>query len=183
MSNFKSGFIALVGRPNAGKSTLINHLTGHKIAIVSDKPQTTRNSIRGVYTDEEMQAIFIDTPGVHKPKYQLGQRMMSEVGTALSGCDVIFYLVDATERFGAGEQYILQMIKYASQPVFLILNKIDLLTREQLLPLIAFYAAKFPFAEVAPISALKGDNSDVLKPLLRKYLPEGPHYYPDDTIS
>ncbi len=183
MTGFQSGFIALVGRPNAGKSTLINRLTGHKIAIVSDKPQTTRNSIRGVYTDEKMQAVFIDTPGVHKPKYQLGQRMMAEVDGALSGCDLVFYLTDVTQPFGAGERYILQMLAETKRPVFLILNKIDLLEKDQLLPLIANYTEKYPFAEVVPLSALTGDNSDAIKPLLLRYLPQGPQYYPEDAIS
>ncbi|MCR4963141.1 MAG: GTPase Era [Firmicutes bacterium] len=180
---FKSGFIALVGRPNAGKSTLINRLTGHKVAIVSDKPQTTRNSIRGVYTDENMQAIFIDTPGVHKPKYQLDRRMMNEVENALAGCDLVFYLLDVSQPFGAGERYILKRLQSVDIPVFLILNKIDLLPKEQLLPLLQDLSGQFPFAEIVPVSALTGDNSQTLFDLLRRYLPEGPMYYPADAIS
>ncbi len=180
---FKSGFIALVGRPNAGKSTLINRLTGHKVAIVSDKPQTTRNSIRGVYTDEHMQAVFIDTPGVHKPKYQLDRRMMGEVEEALGGCDIIFYLLDVSQPFGAGERYILNRLAPLQIPVFLILNKIDLLKKERLLPLVEELSGTYPFAEIVPLSALTGDNSQTLYDLLRRYLPEGPMYYPADAVS
>lgn len=180
---FKSGFIAMLGRPNAGKSTLTNRLVGEKVAIVSDKPQTTRNSIRGVYTDETMQAVFIDTPGVHKPKFKLGERMMEAVSDSLSGCDLVLYLVDVSEEYGAGEQYILSMLKKLQVPVFLILNKIDLISKEELLPLIATWAGRYDFAEVVPLSALDGENSEALLPLLRQYLPEGPQYYPADMIS
>lgn len=183
MSDYKSGFVAMVGRPNAGKSTLVNKLLGQKVAIVSDKPQTTRNSIRGIYTDERMQVVFVDTPGVHKPKFKLGQRMMSEVNDALSGCDLVCYLVDASEKFGAGEEYILNMLKHVGKPVFLVLNKIDLLDKQQILPLIAFYADKYPFAEIVPLSAMTGENSAEIWPLLAKYLSSGPKYYPDDLVS
>ena len=183
MSDFKSGFIAMVGRPNAGKSTLVNKLLGQKVAIVSDKPQTTRNSIRGIFTDERMQAVFVDTPGVHKPKFKLGKRMMSEVGDALAGCDMVCYIVDASEQFGAGEEYIINMLKQLGKPVFLVLNKIDLLDKQKLLPLIAFYSAKHSFAEIIPLSAWTGENSESIWPLLAKYLPVGPKYYPDDIVS
>lgn len=180
---FKSGFIALVGRPNAGKSTLINQLVGAKVAICSDKPQTTRNTIRGIYNDEGMQAVFMDTPGVHKPKFKLGERMMDCVGDALAGCDLVLYLVDVNERFGSGEEFILKMLSELHQPVFLLLNKADLLPHEELLPLIAFYAQKFSFAEIVPCSAKQGDNCDRLLELIRERLPEGPHYYPEDMVS
>lgn len=180
---FKSGFIAMLGRPNAGKSTLTNRLVGEKVAIVSDKPQTTRNSIRGVYTDQDMQAVFIDTPGVHKPKFKLGERMMEAVSDSLAGCDLVLYLVDVSEEFGAGEQYILSMLKKLQVPVFLILNKIDLIAKEELLPLIAAWAGRYDFAEIVPLSALDGENADALLPVIRQYLPEGPQYYPSDMIS
>ncbi len=184
-SAFRSGFVTLIGRPNAGKSTLVNQLVGEKVAIISDKPQTTRNTIRGIYTDEKMQVVLLDTPGVHKPKFKLGQRMMESVRSALAGCDIILYLVDAGERFGAGEEYIISMLEKtaADIPVYLILNKIDLLKKDQLLPLIAFYAEKYDFAEVVPVSAFTGENKkDLLDALYRK-LPEGPRYYPEDAIS
>ena len=155
----KSGFVALLGRPNAGKSTLTNRLVGEKVAIVSDKPQTTRNSIRGVYTDPTMQAVFIDTPGVHKPKFKLGQRMMEAVNDSLAGCDLVLYLVDVTQEFGSGEQYILHMLRSVQAPVFLILNKIDQVPKEQLLPRIADLSGRFPFREVVPVSALTGENT------------------------
>ena len=180
---FRSGFVALIGRPNAGKSTLTNLLVGEKVAIVSDKPQTTRNSIRGVYTDEGMQAVLIDTPGVHKPKYKLGERMMAAVGQAMAGCDLLLYLVDAGEAFGAGERYILDMLGKQSAPVILVLNKIDLLKKEQLLPLMAFYGEQSAFAEIVPCSARTGEGRAELLRLIYQYLPEGPGYYPPDMVS
>ena len=184
-ADYKSGFITLIGRPNAGKSTLINQLVGEKVAIISDKPQTTRNTIHGVYTDQEKQIIILDTPGVHKPKYKLGERMMNSVQKALEGCDIILYLVDANEEFGAGEKYIINMLdKLASKiPVFLIINKIDLLERQQILPLISFYANQYHFQEILPVSALCGDNKGELLKTIAEYLKPGPMYYPPDTIS
>lgn len=182
---FRSGFVTLIGRPNAGKSTLTNQLVGEKVAIISDKPQTTRNTIRGIYSDEKMQVVLLDTPGVHKPKFKLGERMMNSVNEALAGCDIILYLVDATEEFGSGEEYILSMLRKdaAKTPVFLILNKIDLLKKEQLLPLIASYADKYAFAEIVPLSAASGENTSSLLEAIYKLLPEGPCYYPPDTVS
>lgn len=182
---FRSGFVTLIGRPNAGKSTLTNQLVGEKVAIISDKPQTTRNTIRGIYSDEKMQVVLLDTPGVHKPKFKLGERMMNSVNEALAGCDIILYLVDATEEFGSGEEYILSMLRKdaAKTPVFLILNKIDLLKKEQLLPLIAFYADKYAFTEIVPLSAASGENTSSLLEAIYKLLPEGPCYYPPDTVS
>ena len=182
---FHSGFVTLIGRPNAGKSTLTNQLVGEKVAIISDKPQTTRNTIRGIYTDERMQVVLLDTPGVHKPKFKLGERMMNSVNDALAGCDIILSLVDVTESFGAGEEYILSMLQKDAPktPVFLILNKIDLFKKEQLLPLISFYADKYSFAEIIPLSAFSGENKDSLLEAIYKLLPEGPCYYPPDTVS
>ena len=180
---FHSGFVALIGRPNAGKSSLINRLLGQKVAIVSPKPQTTRQMIRGIYTDARLQVVFMDTPGVHKPKYKLGERMMASVEEALAGCDVVCYLVDASQPFGAGEAYILSLLQQVKLPVFLILNKVDTLRREQLLPLIDFYSHQYPFREIVPLSALTGENSEQLLPLLWQYLPEGPQYYPAEMHS
>lgn len=178
-----SGFIVLLGRPNAGKSTLLNRLVGAKVAICSDKPQTTRNSIRGILTTDKMQAIFVDTPGVHKPQYKLGQRMMEAVDASLEGCDLIFYLVDVGESFGKGEEYILRRLEQANKPVFLLLNKIDLLPKEKLLPLIEFYRSQRDFEQIVPISAKDGVNVELLLDLVWDYLPEGPAYYPADMVS
>ncbi len=180
---YKSGLVAIIGRPNAGKSTLLNQLMGQKLAITSDKPQTTRNSIRGIYTTDEMQAVFIDTPGVQKPKDALNQRMMRSVKDSLEGSDLLLYLVDGTSEFGGGEEYILNILSAPKTPVFLIINKIDLLKPEQLLPLIAFYSQKFNFAEIIPVSALTGDGSELLKKVIYQYLPVGPQYYPPDLLS
>ncbi|MCL1874340.1 MAG: GTPase Era, partial [Clostridiales bacterium] len=157
-NNYKSGFIALIGRPNSGKSTLLNCILGQKVAITSDKPQTTRNSIRGIYTGAEYQVIFIDTPGVQKPRYKLEQEMMSAVRNALQAVDGVIYLVDVSCDFGGGEQYILKELGRQQAPVFLALNKIDLLPKDKLLPLIDFYRGKYDFAEIIPISAATGEN-------------------------
>ena len=181
--DFRSGFVALLGRPNAGKSTLINRLVGEKVAICSDKPQTTRNSIRGIYTDDSMQAVFIDTPGVHKPKFRLGERMMEAVRDSLSGCDLVLYLNDVTDEFGPGEEYILSMLAQLHTPVFLVLNKADAVDKTALLPRIAFFADKYDFAQIVPCSALTGENVDSLVEAIRDALPEGPMYYPADMIS
>ncbi len=180
---FRSGFVALLGRPNAGKSTLINRLVGEKVAICSDKPQTTRNSIRGIYTDDRMQAVFIDTPGVHKPKFKLGERMMEAVRESLSGCDLILYLNDVTDEFGPGEEYILSMLSGLHTPVFLVLNKADAVEKTALLPKIAFFAEKYDFDQIVPCSALTGENTDALMAAVYAALPEGPLYYPADMIS
>lgn len=180
---YRSGFVALIGRPNAGKSTLINQLVGGKVAICSDKPQTTRNSIRGILTQPDYQIVFIDTPGVHKPKFKLGERMMEAVHDTLAGCDLVLYLADASASFGAGEAYVLSLLAKSGLPVFLVLNKIDLLPHEALLPLIAAYAEKFSFAEVVPCSALHGENTERLPELIAARLPAGPQYYPDGMLS
>lgn len=180
---FRSGFAAVIGRPNAGKSTLTNQLVGEKVAICSDKPQTTRNSIRGIYTNDAMQVVLIDTPGVHKPKYKLGERMMNEVSDALAGCDLVLYLVDVTEEFGRGEEYILHMLKGFRGPVILVLNKIDAIEKEMLLPTIAAFSTRYDFAEIVPCSALKGENTAHLLDVIYTYLKPGPQYYPDDMCS
>jgi GTP-binding protein Era len=182
-NGFKSGFITLIGRPNAGKSTLLNGILGYKISIISDKPQTTRNIIRGIYNDEGCQMIFMDTPGVHKPKHKMGKHMVDSALNALSSGDVILYLADTTSEFGGGEEFILKTLSSSKVPVFLILNKIDILPKEKLLPLMDFYSRKYSFAEIIPLSALNGDNVKRLLEVLKKYLPEGPAYYPLNTRS
>ncbi len=182
-NNSKSGFVAIIGRPNVGKSTLLNHVMGQKIAIMSDKAQTTRNKIRAVYTDENGQVIFIDTPGIHKPKTKLGTYMMNVSLTTLQEVDIILYLIDVTEKFGPGEQFIINQLKeIKNTPVFLILNKIDLIHPEALLPLIDQYRILLEFEEVVPISALYGNNVETLKELIFKKLPVGPYYYPPEQV-
>ena len=181
--NFKSGFVAIIGRPNAGKSTLLNRLLGRKLAIVSEKAQTTRNQIRGIYTDANMQVVFMDTPGVHKPKHKLDQRMMQAVTDSLKNCDLVLYLVDATMAYGKGEQFIMDMLAKIKTPVFLLLNKIDELKKDDVLPLIEQYAGHFAAREVLPISAVSGENCNRLMELISEYLPPGPAYYPDNQFT
>ena len=180
---YKSGFVAVIGRPNAGKSTLVNKIVGQKVAIVSEKAQTTRNTIKGIYTDENMQAVFLDTPGIHKPKYKLDKYMVDAARTSMDGVDVIFYLFAADTKFGKGEEYIIENLKQKNIPVYLIVNKIDLLDKEALLPLIAELSQKMNFKEIIPLSALSGENINHLLEVLKKELPEGPQYYPEDMIS
>ena len=180
---FRSGFASLIGRPNVGKSTLLNYLVGRKIAIVSDKPQTTRNKIQGVFTTENYQAVLLDTPGIHKPKHRLGKFMVSVALQALKEVDVIFYLIDAGAEPGPGEQYILNVLEEVNTPVILIVNKIDTVHKDELILLIDYYTKKRRFDEVIPLSAYTGENVDKLIELLSSYLPEGPKYYPEGMIS
>ncbi len=179
---FRSGFITIIGRPNAGKSTLMNTILQQKIAIVSDKPQTTQNRIRGFYTTDDAQLIFIDTPGIHKPKHKLGEFMNEAAKGAVAGVDLIFYIVDADQPYGKGEEYIIRSLP-KDTPVFLLLNKIDLLEKDALLHMIMEYSERFPFAEIVPVSALKDDNVDRLLETVISYLPEGPCYYPEDMVT
>lgn len=179
----KSGFIAVIGRPNVGKSTLINRLIGQKIAIMSDKPQTTRNRILCILTKPDAQFVFLDTPGIHKPKHKLGQYMVKAAEGTLKEVDAIFFVVDATERMGAGEHYILERLKATNRPVILAVNKLDLIERENVLPIIANYTEKYSFAGVVPISAKEDVNLDSLLEEAKKYLPEGPQYYPEDMVT
>jgi len=183
MIEYKSGFVTIIGRPNVGKSTLLNSILGQKIAIMSDKPQTTRNKIQGFYTKENAQIIFIDTPGIHKPQHKLGEYMVTVAERTLNEVDVILYLMDVTMEFGAGEEFIIRQLEKVKTPVFLILNKIDLIPRENLLELINRFSRKYNFAEIIPISALKRDNVDHLITVLEKYLPEGPQFYPEDMVT
>ena len=183
MENFKSGFAAVIGRPNVGKSTLINRLIGQKIAITSDKPQTTRSRIQCIMTTDDAQIIFLDTPGIHKPKFKLGEYMLRAAEGTLKEVDVIVFVVDATEKFGGGEKYILERLKATERPVILAVNKLDLIEREKVLPIIAEYSARRNFAAIVPISAADGTNIDDLIDEIKKFLPIGPKYYPDDMVT
>lgn len=179
----KSGFAALIGRPNVGKSTLMNCLIGQKIAITSKKPQTTRNRIQTVYTSEEGQIVFVDTPGIHKAKNKLGDYMVHVAEHSLREVDVILWLVEPTDYIGAGEQHIIEQLKKVKTPVILVVNKIDTVKKEQLLASIDLYRKQLDFAEVVPVSALKKDNTNVLIAQIMKYLPYGPAFYDEDTIT
>ncbi|BDG46477.1 MULTISPECIES: GTPase Era [Parageobacillus] len=180
---YKSGFVSIVGRPNVGKSTFLNRVIGQKIAIMSDKPQTTRNKIQGVYTTDDAQIVFIDTPGMHKPKHKLGDFMMKVALNALKEVDLILFMINAEEGFGRGDAYIIERLKEVNTPVFLVINKIDLVHPNDLLPLIDQYKELYPFAEIIPISALQGNNVETLVEQIKKYLPEGPQYYPPDQVT
>ena len=180
----KSGFVTLVGRPNVGKSTLMNHLIGQKIAITSHKPQTTRNRIRTVYTDERGQIIFLDTPGIHKAKNKLGEYMVNVAEHTLKEVDLILWLVEPTTFIGGGERHIAQELSQSKIPVLLVINKIDQVKKqEEILTFIAAYKDLCPFAEIVPLSALKDQNTDLLLELIFKYLPEGPQFYDEDTVT
>ncbi|WP_353949441.1 GTPase Era [Sporolactobacillus sp. Y61] len=180
---FKSGFVAIVGRPNVGKSTLLNRVLGQKIAIMSDKAQTTRNKIRGIYTTDEEQVIFIDTPGIHKPKHRLGEVMTSLALDTLNEADLILFLIDAEQGYGRGDQFIIDFLKKTESPVFLLVNKIDKVHPDDLLPLIDRYRQLYTFSEVIPLSALQGQNVSALLGQIKAYLPEGPKYYPEDQVT
>ncbi len=179
----KSGFISLIGRPNAGKSTLLNQILDRKVAIVSDKPQTTRTRITGIFTDNDAQMVFIDTPGIHKPKHRLGQYMVEAAQSSIYDGDVIYYMVDASVPFGGGEEYILNALKDVEAPVFLLLNKIDKMSPETIMRTIVQWQARREFAEVFPLSAEKGDNVTELLATTKKYLMEGPNFYPEDVVT
>lgn len=182
-TGYKSGFVAIIGRPNVGKSTLMNQIVGQKIAIMSDKPQTTRNKIRAVFTDSKGQIIFIDTPGVHKPKSKLGEYMNVTVENTLREVDLILFLVDASEKLGAGDRFIIEKLEKVKTPVYLIINKIDKVHPDVLLPFIDEYRGLYPFKEIIPVSALQGNNINRLMEQMLKLLPDGPQYYPTDQIT
>ena len=180
---FKSGFVALIGRPNVGKSTLMNKLIGQKIAITSSKPQTTRNRIQTVYTDERGQVVFLDTPGIHKAKNKLGEYMVNIAERTISGVDIVMWLVEPTTFIGAGEQYIAEKLNKIKTPVFLVINKIDTVKKEELLSVISSYKDICNIAEIIPVSALKGENTEELMNEIYRYLPQGPMYYDEDTVT
>ena len=176
----KSGFVAIVGRPNVGKSTLLNRLLGFKISIVSDKPQTTRNRILGVHHSDEGQVIFVDTPGIHKPGFLLNERMMENVYQAIRDVDLLVHMVDASEPFGKGEQFALDLVGKSEKPCFLLLNKIDAINKGKVLPMIEFYHENGAYTEIIPASALDGTNVDLLITKIMEHLPEGEPLYPED---
>lgn len=182
-TQFKSGFVSLIGRPNVGKSTLMNHLIGQKIAITSNKPQTTRNRIQTVYTDERGQIVFLDTPGIHKAKNKLGNYMVNAAKRTISEVDVILWLVEPTTFIGAGERHIIEQLKNTRTPVILVINKIDTVKKEEILKFIEAYRHELDFAEVVPVSALKNRNTDTLIECIMKYLPYGEPFYDEDTIT
>ncbi len=202
----KSGFVTILGRPNAGKSTLLNALVGEKLAIVTHKPQTTRNRVQGIVnlpektaassarlpsrgrlglhkTRPAAQIVLIDTPGVHKPDTRLDKKMMQEVHEALEGSDLILLIIDATQRFGAGEEFVAELVRRSGTPALLLLNKIDLVNKQQLLPMIEQWSKQHAFREIIPISALKGENLELLLDKMVENLPEGPPYFPEDEVT
>ncbi|KIL46032.1 GTPase Era [Jeotgalibacillus campisalis] len=179
----KSGFISIVGRPNVGKSTFLNRVIGQKIAIMSDKPQTTRNKIQGVLTTNDSQLIFIDTPGIHKPKHKLGDFMIKMATNTFREVDLILFMVNVDEGLGRGDEFIMDLLKDVKTPVFLVLNKIDTIHPDKLLPMIDQYRTRQTFQEVVPISALEGNNVETLLEQILENLPEGPQYYPADQIT
>ena len=181
--NFKSGFVAIIGRPNVGKSTLMNHLIGQKIAITSKKPQTTRNKIQTVYTCEDGQIVFLDTPGIHKAKNKLGEYMVNVAEQTLKDVDVILWLVEPTTYIGAGEKHIAEQLQKTSLPVILVINKVDTVKKEDILQVIDNYRKLYDFAEIIPASALRGQNTKDIVNSLFKYMPYGPMFYDEDTVT
>lgn len=181
--NYRSGFVALIGRPNVGKSTLLNYVVGQKVAIMSDVPQTTRNKIQGIYTSDKAQIVFIDTPGVHKPRTKLGDFMEKSTLSTLDEVDAVLYLVTATEKRGPGDDFIIERLKKVHKPIFLVVNKIDAVHPNELPDIVAQYKDALPFKVVVPISALQGNNVNQLMSQLVDLLPQGPQYYPSDQVS
>ena len=181
--NFRSGFATLIGRPNVGKSTLMNRLIGQKIAITSNKPQTTRNRIQTVLTTEEGQIVFVDTPGIHKAKNKLGEYMVNIAERSLNEVDVVLWLVEPSTFIGAGERHIIDQLKKVKTPVILVINKIDMVKKEDLLPAIDLYRKEYDFAEIVPVSARSGDNTDELVKVILNYLPYGPQFYDEETVT
>ncbi|MDB8791299.1 GTPase Era [Romboutsia sp. 1001216sp1] len=180
---FKSGFVSIVGRPNVGKSTLMNNVVGEKIAIMSDKPQTTRNTIQAVYTDEEAQIVFLDTPGIHKPKNKLGEFMVKSATDAFKNVDLVLFVVDDSKKIGPGDRKIIEELRNVKRPVILVLNKIDQLQEDELFELMEMYHKENVFKGIVPISALKGRNIKELTKVIKTYLEEGPKYFPDYMIT
>jgi GTP-binding protein Era len=180
--NFKSGFISIIGRPNTGKSTLLNSLLGEKLAIISDKPQTTRNRILGIVNQPDAQLVFMDTPGIHKPMHKMNELMVRTALTTYNEVDVILMLVEATEAPGGGDRFIIETLEKVKTPVFLLINKVDLIKKDALLPLIRQYSQLYAFAELIPVSALKNDLGGLVEAILKR-LPRGPKYFPDDQLT
>ncbi|MBO5341104.1 MAG: GTPase Era [Lachnospiraceae bacterium] len=183
MEQKKSGFVSIIGRPNVGKSTLMNQIIGQKVAITSNKPQTTRNRIQTVYTNDVMQIVFVDTPGIHKSKNKLGDYMVNTAKSTLNEADVVLWLVEPTDYIGAGERSIIDYLKQVKSPVILVVNKIDTVKKDDLLHIIDTYRKELDFAEVVPVSALKGNNTDTLLECIGKYLPYGPWFYDPETLT
>lgn len=179
----KSGFVSIVGRPNVGKSTLLNSIIGKKVAITSDKPQTTRNIIQGIYNESDIQIVFVDTPGIHKPRHKLGKMLNRQAYYSIDDVDVILMLADASERLGPGDMYVIEKLKEANKPVILVLNKVDRMPKNQVLLKIDEYKDLYPFKEIVPISALKKDNVDTLIKVTKNYLTDNVKYYEDETIT
>lgn len=180
---FKSGFVSIIGRPNVGKSTLLNRIVGQKVAIMSDVPQTTRNKIQGVVTSDDSQIVFIDTPGIHKPQTRLNDFMLKSAYSTFNEVDLVLFMVNATEKRGAGDNFILEKLKNLRTPKFLIINKIDQIKPEEVLKIIMDYTSDNEFNEVIPISAMQGNNVDEMMRTIKKYMPEGPQFYPDDQVT
>ena len=180
---FKSGFVTIVGRPNVGKSTLLNYIMGEKLSIVSNKPQTTRNNIQTILTGDDFQMVFVDTPGIHKPKHKLGEYMVNSAKESLKDVDLVLFLTNQDDEIGKGDKFILESLRNKKCPVFLVLNKVDENTQDRVAKSLQMYANEFEFDEIIPISAIKGKNVDTLVELMKKAMPEGPKYYPDDMIT
>lgn len=180
---FRSGFVSVIGRPNAGKSTLLNHLLGQKVLIMSDKPQTTRNRIQCILTEDRGQIVFLDTPGIHKPKHKLGEYMVGAAKESMREVDVICYMVDLASDYGPGEEYIIEMLKHTKTPIVLVLNKVDLLGKEQLMHKVQQFSGLADFKAIVPISAKTGENTDELLNVIFNLLPKGPMYYPEDEVT
>lgn len=179
----RSGFVSLVGRPNVGKSTLLNQIIGKKVAITSNKPQTTRNMIQGIYNEEDTQIVFVDTPGIHKPSHKLGKYLNRQAYYSIDDVDIILFLVDASEELGGGDRYIIEKLKETEKPVILVLNKIDRLSKDDLFQKINDYKDLYPFREIVPVSALKNNNTSTLISVIKNYLPDAVAYYEKDQIT
>ncbi|WP_300382999.1 GTPase Era [Clostridium sp.] len=180
---FKSGFVTIVGRPNVGKSTLLNQIMGEKLSIVSNKPQTTRNNIQTILTGENHQLVFVDTPGIHKPKHKLGEYMVNSAKDSIKEVDLVLFLINPEEEIGRGDKFIIETLKNQKAPIFLVVNKIDEFTQDRLVNTLKLYSKELDFKEIIPISALKNKNVDKLLELMIGIMPEGPKYYPDDMIT
>ena len=180
---FYSGFVSLVGRPNVGKSTLMNRLIGEKIAIISNKPQTTRNRVQSILTKDDFQIVFIDTPGIHRPRHKLGEYMVKSAETTLNEVDAVLMLIEPTDKILEADRLIIEKFAKVKSPVILVINKIDTVDRERVFKVIDEYRKLYDFAEIVPISAFEGTNTDELLSVIRKYLPEGPQYFPSDMVT